>query len=93
MTNFDIVMKALASMTKESAEAFKDEMVKVGDVFLGIKNECSDDQLEQLEKQLKSVSGCVDGLAEQIDKSEFLGVDDDELFAILFFQKILEQVG
>ena len=92
MTSFDIVMKALGEMTKENSASFTEGMRKVGGVFDGIKADCTEEQLEQLSEKLESASGCVNGLSEGIDKSGYLGMDDDELFAMFFFQKILEQV-
>lgn len=93
MTNFEVAMNALSQMTTENAVGFKEEMMKVGGVFTGIKNECTEEQIDQLGECLEkaSKSGCVDGLAEEIDESGFLGLDDDELFALFFFQNILKQ--
>lgn len=91
MTNFEIAVNALNQMNVENAVAFKEEMKKVGDVFTGIKNECTEEQLKQLSDSLESASGCVDGLASDIDESGFLGFNDDELFAMFFFQNILKQ--
>ena len=94
MTSFDTAKNALSNMTPENATRFREDMKKVGDVFNGIKSDCSEEQLQELSELLEgaSASGCVDGLAKEIDQSGFLGMDDDELFAMLFFQKILEQV-
>lgn len=92
MTSFDIAKNALSNMTPENATRFREDMKKVGDVFNGIKSDCSEEQLQELSELLEGASGCVDGLAKEIDQSRFLGMDDDELFAMLFFQKILEQV-
>ena len=94
MTSFDTAKNALSNMTPENATRFREDMKKVGDVFNGIKSDCSEEQLQELSELLEgaSASGCVDGLAKEIDQSGFLGMNDDELFAMLFFQKILEQV-
>lgn len=93
VTNFDVMMNALGEMTKENSVGFTENMSKVGEVFDGVKAECTEEQIQQLGDKLNSVSGCINGLAEEIDKSGYLGMNDDELFAMFFFQKILEQVS
>lgn len=93
MGSFEILMKALGEMTEENSVRFTENMSKVGAVFDGVKAECTEEQIQQLGDKLNSVSGCIEGLAEDIDNSGYLGVGDDELFAIFFFQKILEQVS
>lgn len=92
MTNFEIALNALNNITTENALIFKEKMKKVSDVFVGIKNECSKEQLEQLGDCLNNVSGCLEGFSEELDESGFLGVNDDELFAMLLFKNILEQL-
>lgn len=93
MTSFEVISNALNSIKDQGADKFKEDMRKVGEVLQGIKDSCTEEQKETLSELLEDAGTCTDGLSEEVDTSGFLGLLDDELFAMFFFTKILEQVA
>lgn len=93
MTSFEIISNAFKSIKEEGIEKFKDDIRKVGELFKGIDNTCTEEQKSILSKMLAEVESCTNGLAEESDSSNLLGLGDDELFSVVLFMKVFEQVA